>query len=281
MQITSAVRLNRFPGGSQKALTFSYDDGSIHDRRLVSILNRTGLKGTFHINSGFLDQNGVLQKDEIASLFAGHEISMHSLNHPDLTTLSPNQLAYEIMSDRRNLESLAGYPVRGLSYPFGKYSDELAVTLRELGVEYARVVSGSRDEYALPEDWLKWRPTCHHKDHLGERFATFIRYDPWIAMGLFYVWGHSFEFHREDNWEIIEDFAEKAKDHAGEYWSATNIEILDYMDALSRLRLSLSGNHVLNQSSQTVWLEVDGRVVTLAPGGLLNVDDPRSYQFYS
>jgi hypothetical protein len=42
----------RFPGGKAKSLTLSYDDGVEQDIRLVDIMNRYGLKGTFNINSG-------------------------------------------------------------------------------------------------------------------------------------------------------------------------------------------------------------------------------------
>ena len=40
-----------FPGGKHKVLTMSYDDGKIDDYRLVSIFNKNGIKGTFHLNS--------------------------------------------------------------------------------------------------------------------------------------------------------------------------------------------------------------------------------------
>lgn len=44
-----------YPGGLRKALTFSYDDGQIFDRRLAELLRSHGMKGTFHLNSGRLD----------------------------------------------------------------------------------------------------------------------------------------------------------------------------------------------------------------------------------
>ena len=44
----------RFPGGKKKALTLSYDDGKEQDIRLVSIMRRNGLKGTFNLNGGGL-----------------------------------------------------------------------------------------------------------------------------------------------------------------------------------------------------------------------------------
>ena len=41
----------RFPGGLDRALTFSYDDGVSPDKRLVAIFKKYGLKATFNINS--------------------------------------------------------------------------------------------------------------------------------------------------------------------------------------------------------------------------------------
>ena len=35
-----------FPEGKHKVLTMSYDDGKLADRRLVSIFNHYGIKGT-------------------------------------------------------------------------------------------------------------------------------------------------------------------------------------------------------------------------------------------
>lgn len=41
-----------FPDFKKKALTFSYDDNTEQDRRLVCILRRYGLPATFNINTG-------------------------------------------------------------------------------------------------------------------------------------------------------------------------------------------------------------------------------------
>ena len=46
-----------FPGGKTKAFVFSTDDGPVHDRRLVALLNKYQLKGTFHLNSNKLNQS--------------------------------------------------------------------------------------------------------------------------------------------------------------------------------------------------------------------------------
>ena len=40
--------------GKKKAVTFSFDDGVTQDIRLIEILNKYGLKGTFNLNSGLM-----------------------------------------------------------------------------------------------------------------------------------------------------------------------------------------------------------------------------------
>ena len=40
----------------KKAITFSFDDGVEQDVRTIEILDKYGLKGTFNLNSGRIDQ---------------------------------------------------------------------------------------------------------------------------------------------------------------------------------------------------------------------------------
>lgn len=40
------------PKWKEKALTFSYDDGGIFNRRLVKIFNKYGLRAAFHLCGG-------------------------------------------------------------------------------------------------------------------------------------------------------------------------------------------------------------------------------------
>lgn len=41
-----------FPNFRHKALTLSYDDGRISDRRLIELMAEYEVKGTFNLNSG-------------------------------------------------------------------------------------------------------------------------------------------------------------------------------------------------------------------------------------
>ena len=80
-----------------------------------------------------------------------------------------------------------------------------------------------------------------------------------------YVWGHSYEFTNNDNWDVIERFASLAGGR-DDIWYATNIEIVDYMDAARRIIFSADHSLVSNPSAMDVWLSVDGMPV-IVPGG--------------
>ncbi len=258
-----------FPQGKRKVVTLSYDDGQIYDRRLVEILDQYGIKGTFHLNSGSLGKDPVLlERDEIKELYRNHEVSAHSVTHPHFESIPLSQVAFQMLEDRRDLESLVGYPVRGMSYPYGSYNRQVAEALPHYGIEYSRV-GQHHGRFHLPDDWLRWQPTCHHKHDLSQKTQEFIDFNPPCQLSLLYVWGHSFEFARENNWEIIEAFCQQVSDAASQIWFATNIEIFDYMAALQNLRLSVDGSIAHNRSAIPVWLDVTGEVREIGPNEIV------------
>jgi len=259
------VSLSLFPGGRSKALTLSYDDGPEHDRHLVEIFNRFGLRGTFHLNSSFLGHEGRIAPKEVASLYKGHEVSAHSVTHPFLEQLPPAAMIQEILEDRRRLEEMCGYPVRGMSYPFGTYTREIAALLASLGIRYSRTVNKT-GSFEIPEDFLLWHPTIHHGNDLLETGQRFLDQTNWGSrLRLLYVWGHSFEFPRENNWELMEQFGEKMGGRS-DIWYATNIEIVDYVQALRRVEFSADFVTALNPTAAELWITAGKKPVRLAPG---------------
>lgn len=257
------IRFRCYKDGKHKALTMSYDDGQRYDLRLLEILNRHGIKGTFHLNSGKLGDERFVTPEEVATAYVGHEISVHSLTHPFLERISDEELVYEITEDRKNLEALCGYPVRGMSYPFGTYTKELIDKLCVLGMQYSRTVKNT-GRFDPPTHFMEWNPTCHHCDpKLMERLESFKNHTS--PMPLFYVWGHSYELPCDHNWDVIERFCAVAANDP-DVWYATNIEIFDYLNALRALRFSADRRMVYNPTATDVWVEVDG-LPTHCPAG--------------
>jgi len=263
-----------FPGGCQKALTFSYDDNQIFDRRLVDILNRNGLKGTFHINAGTLgittDKDFFISADEISTLYEGHEVSCHGFTHPFFSHTTNQQIVSQIWEERKVLEAQAHYPVRGMSYPYGDFSQNIINYAKSAGIEYCRTVENTH-EFNFPEDFMRWHPTCHHNEApaLADRFLEPVMFN---RLNLFYIWGHSFEFDRENTWDMMEALCEKLGGH-DDIWYATNIQIMDYIKAAQTLRASADGTTLYNTSAVTVWIaDREGNISQIPAGACISID---------
>lgn len=258
-----------FPGGKHKVLTFSYDDGRPEDRKLVSIFNKYGMKGTFNINS-MLTQDERILADEWSTLYAGHEVACHTALHPTIARCPDEQILQQIIEDRRTLETALHYPVRGLAYPNGSVNKHITEMLPFAGIRYGRTVH-STQSFAMPDDYMMWDPTAHHNNpelmQLGGQFIDLFKTQYLYMM---YVWGHSYEFTARDNWDVIERFCEMMSGH-DDIWYATNIEICDYMDAAQRLQVSVNGDFVYNPSATDIWIEADKKKICCKGGSITNI----------
>lgn len=258
-----ATRLNmRFPGERVKAVTLSYDDQSEQDIRLIDILNKNGMRATFNLSTGLYSPEGKIfpqgamcrrmTRNRAIELYknSGHEVAAHGFSHPYLTQMPSSAVTREIFSDRINLEADYETDVRGMAYPFGdySYSEEVANSLKATGIVYSRMTSATRG-FRLPSDWLKWHPTCKHTDErLMELAKKFINDTANKEPMLFYLWGHSFEFEADNNWDVIEEFC----DYIGgrdDIWYATNIELYDYTLAYERLIWTADMSRAYNPSA--------------------------------
>lgn len=269
--------LMRFPGGKPKAFTMSYDDGVETDKRLIEIMDRYGLKGTFNINSGlFAPEGTVYPKDayhrrmtekQVVELYtnSGHEVGVHAVTHPFLEELPAATAAAEVVGDRRRLEQLFGGTIRGMAYPYGTYNDAVVEIVKNAGIIYSRTTI-STENFNIPDDWLRLPATCHHiNPKLMELADRFIDLQIWGKSQMFYLWGHSYEFERDNNWEVIEEFAEKIGGRE-DIWYATNIEIFDYITAFKQLRFNVDMTYVENPTNTDLWLAYNGKIYEIKHG---------------
>lgn len=255
-----------FPGGNSKALILSYDDSSDSNRELVRLLNKYRLKGTFHLNAGKLNSKGALDRTEVATLFSGHEVSIHGYNHIGMKGLSDLDLFYEVGEDRRVLEMVSGRHVRGMAYPFGSYSERLFNALGGMGMEYARTVEDSH-AFGIPDNALAWHPSIHKFANAGAagnspdankaEIARFQKLtDDFLGakqLALYYVWGHSWEY--TTKWPQVEAFFQSVANRADVSY-VTHIELVDYLNAYRALKISADKARFLNVSAQEVFIRV-------------------------
>jgi len=277
----------RFPGGKPKAVTLSYDDGVPEDRRFSDTITKYGIKCTFNLNNDELRKNNY-QKAEIEEIFLsrGHEVAVHGAMHRAEGTLRPIEGIRDVLDCRLELESKLGIIVRGMAYPdsgityFTNNADYESVKayLKSLDIKYSRTLAGDNDLFALPSDWYAWMPTAHHKNpKIMEYAEEFVNLDlstkTYCARRqprLFYMWGHSYEFERDNNWNLLDEICEKlsGKD---DIWYATNGEIYDYVEAYNSLSYSADGTIIYNPTLFEIWFDVDGKIYSIKPGETLKI----------
>lgn len=256
-----------WPEGKSKALAISYDDGCRQDAEIVRILNRFGIKGTFHLNSGLADDSpSKLSLAESCAVYAGHEISCHTLTHPYLERIPHSEIMREVWLDRQNLEKITGRQVRGMSYPMRNYTKETIDICRAAGILYARTAE-STGKFNLPSDFMQWAPTCHQSEALAF-LEKFTELESWRKLSLFMVWGHGFEFERETSgvsWEMLETFCRRVADDKN-VWSATCMEICRYVNAVRNAEISCDGRNIFNPTGQTLYFVNGDGIATVGPG---------------
>ena len=261
-------RFVRFPGWKAKAMTFSYDDAVIFDERLIKLLRKYGFKGTFNVNGGMLSHEFYrrMNKEEAVALYqgSGMEVAMHGLDHAFLGGSTGADVLKEYYQDKIELEKTFGEIIRGGAYAFGVCNEEIVNVLKTLGVSYFRTTACT-EGFDLPTDWLRWGPTCRHiNEKLFELLDKFLAETPDKIYDakprLFCLFGHSYEFEDNDNWDLIERFCAKTAEHE-DIWHATNAEIYDYVQAYEHLIFSAAGDRILNNSATDIYLWLDRKRV--------------------
>ena len=272
----------RYPDGKAKAVTFSYDDGVPQDKRLAELFSKYNMKGTFNFNCEFMRGEN-FTKEQIKEYFLskGHEIAVHGANYRANGNMRPIEGIRDVLDCRLELEEKCDSIIRGMAYPdsgitlmgnFGTY-EMVKQYLIELDIAYSRTLGEDNNSFMLPTDFHAWMPTAHHNNpRIMEFIDEFLKldistktYHARRVPRLMYIWGHSYEFDRNDNWDHMEDICKKLANN-DEIWYATNIEIYDYVEAYKSLKYSADGHRIYNPTLFTIWLDVDGTLYSVKSG---------------
>lgn len=227
--------------GKRKAVTFSFDDGTTQDVRLISILNKYGLKGTFNLNSGLLGLSGFLgtednrvshnkiKKEDVKSIYNGHEVAVHTLTHPLLPNCANEEIIRQVEEDRLCLSELCGYEVVGMAYPGGGINNDRRVAnviQKHTGIQYVRTIT-STYSFDKQNNLYQFNPTISFVENdlleIVEKFLTSTDKE----YQLLYIWGHAFEldFKHLLSWEAFEEVCRYLANRSNIFYG-TNKEIL-------------------------------------------------------
>ena len=144
-------------------VSLTFDDALAQQVPAAATLEKHGMRGTFFLNTWRLRTRSTenmtpAQAKDLQD--RGHEIGGHTLDHPHLTTLTPDQQHEQICNDRANLIGL-GFDVRNFAYPFGDWDASVRQAVADCRYNSARNVSGLNTKVAAetftPKDALVLR----------------------------------------------------------------------------------------------------------------------------
>lgn len=147
----------------------TFDDGYQDNyEHALPVLERFRVKATFFIATGFLGKTfrtfagelpmmGETQLRELVAL--GHEIGAHTVSHPKLTKVSPEEAYREIANSKQFLEDVLQCGVLSFAYPKGDYNSITVNLVRRCGFQIAvtireGLVSSQPNWLELPRIWV-------------------------------------------------------------------------------------------------------------------------------
>ena len=270
----------RYPGFKKKAVTFSYDDDVVFNFRLKDMFDKYGAKATFNLNGGLFaeKENSRTATAEQTLKILGdgkHEIALHGFKHKSLGFLDAAHGMYDILKDREALEKTFGRIIKGMAYANGSYNRQVADNLAAAGIKYARTVTSTYD-FRYPENWLEWHPTCHHDDErafaLIEEYKNIELRKPYTVPLVFYLWGHSYEFEDNSNWNRMEEILQRFSEFGDQLYFATNGRLYDYVTGFYRLETSIDGNMIYNPTADDYYVEIEYKNYLIKSGETVKID---------
>ena len=214
-----------------KYFLLSFDDGTVHDKRFVELLNRYEIPCTFNLNSGLeefvweFDGHPVVRQHlaDTVEQYRGHEIASHSRTHPRLEQLPPPRLREETEEDCNALKAIFGVDALGFGVPFTVCGEREINIIRRF-VRYIRL-SEYASSFALPADPYHIPIHALYNDSdVREKIRMFAENE--LTDSLFVLAGHSYELEFLNHWDYMDDLLQ--------YIKSFGFEIVTTMEFVNR-----------------------------------------------
>jgi peptidoglycan/xylan/chitin deacetylase (PgdA/CDA1 family) len=131
---------------AEKSVVLTFDDGYKDNyESAFPVIKQYGFKATvFMITSEIGDsQNGYLTAAQIKEMDKnGMRVECHTVDHPDLSTLSYKRQYSELSESKAALEALLGRPVNFIAYPSGMYNSDTIEAAKKAGYKMCFKMKG-------------------------------------------------------------------------------------------------------------------------------------------
>jgi len=132
--------LNSGKSLSEKSLIITFDDGWKNQYQYAfPILKKYNFLATFFVVVNYIGGSSLMSWEELRELLDnGMEIGSHTMNHPNLRTLSEEKLRYEIQNSKIILEEKLGQKILVFAYPYGALDSKVIKAVKDSNYLAAR-----------------------------------------------------------------------------------------------------------------------------------------------
>jgi peptidoglycan/xylan/chitin deacetylase (PgdA/CDA1 family) len=140
----------------RKPMVVSFDDGYLGDYTHVRpVLRRLGWPGVLNLAIQNVGPRNLRARQVRRLIAEGWEVDSHTVDHPDLTTLSGTGVAYELGASRRAIAKRFGVTAEFFCYPYGRYDGRIEAAVARAGYRAATTenegyATGATPPFALP-----------------------------------------------------------------------------------------------------------------------------------
>jgi peptidoglycan/xylan/chitin deacetylase (PgdA/CDA1 family) len=139
-------------GFSEPLVSLTFDDGLLSTyTNGLPLLKKYGLASTEYIVSGKIGTDSHMTVDQIRQFQnEGSEIASHTVDHPDLTTLSSSQVNTELSQSQTTLRQLFGSnAATDFASPYGQYNYSVIAAIKQYYSSHRSVDAGfnSKDTF--------------------------------------------------------------------------------------------------------------------------------------
>jgi len=148
--VSSMIQFYR--SNKNKNVILTFDDGwKSQYLWAINLLNKYKIKALFFIYPTVIDRFDKYMNWEMIKSIKnqGHEIGIHSYNHPDLTKHRQNYNSFlkkQIIESKNIIENKLNYKIHNFAYPFGLYNKKIQKFLYSGNYRYAFTTNNSKND---------------------------------------------------------------------------------------------------------------------------------------
>jgi len=134
----------KYQGFKRPLVSITDDDGFTNFyTNGVPVLQKYKLPATAYIISSYLDQPLYMTSAQVKSLYGDNvEVGSHSVDHPDLTTLTATQQDTELKNSQATLQKLLGMNVKDYAAPYGAFNTQVTTDAAKYYQTYRTTLTG-------------------------------------------------------------------------------------------------------------------------------------------